>query len=85
MFLDRNARLFQCFICYLYLLTYIGGAVVVIWYLDLQLPVHITTKVVSSNLDHGEVCSIQHYVIKFVSGFLLVLWLTPPVKLTSTI
>ena len=25
------------------------------------------TKVVSSNLTHGEVCSIQHYVIKFVS------------------
>jgi hypothetical protein len=27
----------------------------------------ITTKVVSSNLVHGEVYSIQHYVIKFVS------------------
>ena len=27
----------------------------------------ITTKVVSSNLAHDEVYSIQHYVIKFVS------------------
>jgi hypothetical protein len=38
--------------------------------LDLQLPVQsvpITTKVVSSNPVHGEVRSIQHYVIKFVS------------------
>jgi len=37
---------------------------------DLQLPVQsvpITTKVVSSNLVHGEVYLIQHYVIKFVS------------------
>ena len=35
-----------------------------------QLPVQsvsITTKAVSSNSAHGEVCSIQHYVIKFVS------------------
>jgi len=38
--------------------------------LDLQLPmqsVPITTKVVSSNPAHGEVYSIQHYVIEFVS------------------
>jgi hypothetical protein len=38
--------------------------------LDLQLPMQsvlITTKVVSSNLIHGEVYSIQHCVIKFVS------------------
>ena len=38
--------------------------------LDLQLPVQsvpITTQVVSSNLIHGEVYLIQHYVIKFVS------------------
>jgi len=43
--------------------------VVIVW-LDLQLPmqsVSITTKVVSSNLVHGEVYLIQHYVIKFVS------------------
>jgi hypothetical protein len=46
--------------------------------------VPITTKVVSSNPVHGEVYSIQHYVIKFVSdlrqvgGFLRVLWFLPP-------
>ena len=37
---------------------------------DLQLPmqsVPITTKVVSSNAGHGNVYSIQLYVIKFVS------------------
>jgi len=46
------------------------GAVVIVWYLDLQLPVQsvsITTKVVSSNPVHGEVYLAQHYVIKFVS------------------
>ena len=44
--------------------------VVIVSYLDLQLPVQsvpITTKVVSSNPVHGEMYSIQHYVIKFVS------------------
>jgi hypothetical protein len=37
---------------------------------DLQLPmqsVPITTNVVSSNPFHGEMYSIQHYVIKFVT------------------
>jgi len=29
----------------------------------------MTTNVVSSNPAHGEVYSIQHYVIKFVSDF----------------
>jgi len=40
------------------------------WELNLQLPVQsvpITTKVVSSNAFHGEVYSIQHYVIKCVN------------------
>ena len=44
--------------------------VVIVWLLDLQLPVQsvpIITKVVSSNPAHGKVYSIQHYVIKFVS------------------
>ena len=51
----------------------------------------ITIKVVSSNPVHGEVYSIHHYVIKFVSdlrqvgGFLLVLRVSPPIKLTATI
>ena len=44
--------------------------VLIVWRLDLELPVQsvpITTKVVSSNPVHGEVYSIQHYVITFVS------------------
>ena len=44
--------------------------VVIVWLLDLQLPVQsvpITTKVVSSNLVHDEVYSMQLYMIKFVS------------------
>ena len=60
--------------------------VVIVWWLDLQLPmqsVPITTEVVSLNPVHGEVYSIQHYVIMFVSdlrqgaGFLRVLWFPP--------
>jgi hypothetical protein len=44
--------------------------VVIVWSLDLQLPVQsvpITIKVMSSTLVHSEVYSIQQYVIKFVS------------------
>jgi hypothetical protein len=50
----------------------------------------ITNKVVSSNPVHGEVYSIQHYVIKLVKdlrqvgGFLRVLRFPPPIKLTAT-
>jgi hypothetical protein len=56
--------------------------VVIVWWLGLQLPVQsvpITTKVVSLNPVHGEVYSIQHYVIQYISdlrqvgGFLRVL------------
>ena len=58
--------------------------------MDLQLPVqsvHITTKVVSSNL--VQVYSIQHYVIEFVSdlrqvgSFTRVLQFPPPIQLTA--
>jgi hypothetical protein len=48
-------------------------------------------RVVSSNPVHGEVYSIQHYVIKFVrdlqqvDGFLRVLRFPPPINLTATI
>ena len=59
----------------------------------------ITTLAISANYHescefeplHGEVYSIQHYVIKFVSdlrqvgGFLQVLRFPPPIKLTATI
>ena len=67
--------------------------VVIVWLLDLQLPmqsVPITTNVVNSNLAHGEVYSITHFAIKFVSdlrqvsGFLGVLPFSPPIKLTAT-
>jgi hypothetical protein len=70
------------------------GAVLIVWLLDLQLPVQlvsITTKVLSWNPVHGEVYSIQRYVIKFVrdllqvGGFLQVLRFPPPIKLTTTI
>ena len=60
--------------------------VVIIWKLELQLPVQsvpITTKVVSSNPVHGEVYSIQHYVIN-----LSVTWfstISSSNKLTATI
>ena len=53
--------------------------------------VHITTNVVSSNPAHGEVYSIQHYVIKLVSdlrkvgGFFRVLQFPQSIKLTATI
>ena len=53
--------------------------------------VPITTDVVSLNPVHGEVYSIQHYVIKFISdlrqvgGFLRVLHFPLPIKLTATI
>ena len=68
--------------------------VVIIWYLDLQLPVQsvpITTQFVSPNPIHGKVYSIPHYVIKFnsdlrqVSDFHRAQRLPPPIKLTSTI
>jgi hypothetical protein len=50
--------------------------------------VPITTKVVSSNPAYGEVYSIQHYVIKFVSDLRQIggfLWFPPLIKLTATI
>ena len=67
---------------------------VIVLLLDSQLPIQsvpITTKFVSCNTAHGEVYSIQHYVIKFVSdlrqvgGFLWVHRFTPPIKLTTSI
>jgi hypothetical protein len=45
----------------------------------------------SSSPVHGQVFSIQHYLIKFVSdlrqvgGFLRVLQFPPPIKLTATV
>jgi hypothetical protein len=71
-----------------------GRRGLIAWKLDLQLPMQsvlITTKVVRSNPVHGEVYSIQHYVIRVVSdlrevgGFLQVLRLPQPIKLTATV
>ena len=65
--------------------------IMIVWYFDLQLPVPITSKVVSSNLAHGEVYSIKLYVIKFLSdlrqvnGFLQAFQFPPPIKLTAMI
>ena len=62
--------------------------VVIVWCLDLQLPaqsVSITINVVSSNPVHGEVYSMEYYVIKFVSAFLRALRYPPSIKLTSMI
>ena len=68
--------------------------IVIVWQLDLQLPMQlapITTEIVSLKPVHGEVYSIQHYLVKFVtdlqqvSGFLRALWCPPPIKLTTAI
>ena len=62
--------------------------------LDFQQPMQsmpVTTNVASSNPVHGEMHSIQQYVIKFVSdfrqvgGFPRILRFPPPVKPTVTI
>jgi hypothetical protein len=66
------------------------------WYGSYNLQLHaksvpITTNVVSLNPADGEVYSIQHYVIQFVSdlrqvdGFLQVFRFPPPIKLTTMI
>ena len=47
-----------------------AGVFVIVWKLDLQLPVQsvpITAKGVESNLAHGDVYSMQKCAIKFVS------------------
>jgi hypothetical protein len=70
---------------YLYFETAV--VVVIEWWLDLQLPVPpmpITSKV-SSNSVHGEVYSIQHCMINFVSDLGQVGRCPPPIKLTDTI
>jgi hypothetical protein len=54
-------------------------------------PAVVTTNVLSFNTAYGEAYSIQRYVIKFVSdmrqvgGFIGVLRISPPIKLTVTI
>jgi hypothetical protein len=67
--LNQHTGMLNC-LCKVLLYLEKNGVEVIVWYLDLQLSVlsvSITTKVMSSNPIHGEVYSIQHYVIKFVS------------------
>ena len=45
---------------------------------------YITTNIVSLNLTHGEVYSIQHYVIKFVSDLWQVLVFSPCTPVSSS-
>ena len=90
--INRNFKIFDIIIVTDALCKYIifeTVVKVVVWYLDLLLPmqsVPITTTVVSSNPTDGEVCSIQHYVIKCVSnlqqagGFLRIRWFPPTNK-----
>ena len=61
--------------------------VVIVWQLDLQLPmqtVPITTNAVSSNPAHVTVYSIQHYVIKFVSDLRQIIGFFPGIPVSST-
>jgi hypothetical protein len=44
----------------------------------------ITTKVVNFNPVHGEVHSIQHYVIKFASDVRQGRWFSPSTPVSST-
>ena len=58
-----------------------------------SVPITCTTKVVNLNPAHRKVYLMQHYMIKFVSdndmrqisGFLWVLWIPPPIKLSAKI
>jgi hypothetical protein len=62
-----------------------------VWSRDRKCSINISTNFVSSIPAHDEICSIQHYVIKFVNDlrqvdcFLRVLRFPPPLKLTATI
>ena len=65
------------------------GTVMIVWQLDLQLPVQSVPITTESFEFECEVYSIQHYVIKFVSdlrqvdGFLRVLRFPLQIKLTA--
>jgi hypothetical protein len=64
---------------------------IIVWLYGISYIFHDLKKGVSLNPSHGEVYSIQHYVIKCicdlrqVGGFLRVLRFHPPIKLTVTI
>ena len=77
-------------ICKKNIIVYIVAKYIVEIENNIYLKVFITTNIVSSNPVHGELYSIKHYVIKFVSdlrqvgGFLRVLGF-PPKKMTTNI
>ena len=81
----KNKVIIVMYICLTYsAYSYILGVVVVmiVWLLDLQLPVPsvpISTKVVSSNHVHGDVIKFVSD-LRQVSGFLRVLQFPPPIK-----
>jgi len=70
-------------------MRYVLNVTIQFLFSDLQLPM-LSVHNVSSNPAHGDVYSIQHYVLKFVSdlrqvgGFLRFLQFPPPIKLTDT-
>jgi hypothetical protein len=69
------------YLCYLCLL--VNSGTFVLYPTRLDYAMSSMTGVLS--ILHGKVYSIQHYVIKFVSDFLLVLLFAQPIKLTATI
>ena len=64
---------------------------VIIWWMDLQLPMQSVPITTDYEFEFRPGRGVQHYVIKFVSdlrqvgGFLQVLWFPPQIKLTATI
>jgi hypothetical protein len=88
--LDRNKL--RCSLTFeLVVLVHANDSSCYLYLMGFQLPVQsvpITTNVVNSNPVHGEVYSIQHYVIKFVRELRQVCGFprsTPPIKLTAMI
>jgi hypothetical protein len=57
------------FLFYLYIFSYLSWS----WSYGSWIYCYLCTNVTSSNDGHGEVYPLQHYVIKFVGGFLQVL------------
>ena len=87
-FLSKCSRQFTYFLCIVEL-PYIAELLLNQSIRGLQLPMHsvpITTAVVSSNLDQGEVYNIKVCQgFRQVGGFLRILQFPPPIKLTATI
>ena len=71
------------------LITLTGAVLMILWKLDLQL--HITTNIVSSNPAQAKCNRYNIHVIKYVSDLRAGWWFSPsttdspPIKLTATI